>query len=181
MKITLIRHGKVDMDWRKRYTSEEYDDAWERYDSCDIFPITDHYQVSDDAKIFVTGYKRTQETAKQFLGVDDFEVIDSLADEVPLKSYKDSRRRHRRGYMNVRGRLQWYLPSKRQEERRKATFLRAEELISFLEKQTNDAVVVMHGFFLRATCHVLKKLGYHLNLTPRFRVPNLLVVEAVKD
>ena len=180
MKITLIRHGKVNMDWKKRYTSAEYDDAWERYDDCDIFPITKHYEVDEDAKVFVTGFKRTQETAKQFLGVDQYEIIESLADEVPLKSYKDSLKRHRRGYMNFRGRLQWYLPSHRQEERRKATFLRAYELIRFLEQQTDDAVVVMHGFFLRAMCFVLKKSGYHVSSIPRFRVPNLVVVEAVK-
>lgn len=180
MRITLIRHGKVDMDWKKRYTSTEYDEAWARYDNCDIFPITEHYDIPEDAKVYVTTYKRTQETARQFLGVENYEIIDSLANEVPLRSYKDSEKRHRRNYMDFRGRLQWYLPSKRQAERRSETFKRASELIRFLESQTDNAVVVMHGFFLRAVCLVLKRNGYRLSLVPRFRVPNLIVVEAEK-
>lgn len=181
MKITLIRHGKVNMNWEKRYTSAEYDAAWKAYDDCDIFPIEDHLDLPPDAKVFVTPFKRTQETARQFLGAETFEIIDGLANEVPLRSYKDSNRRRSPGYMNFRGRLQWYFRSKRQEELPRETKKRAEQLISYLESRTDNAVLVMHGFYLRIVVAVLISKGYLVTGRPRFKVPNLIVVDAVKN
>lgn len=36
MKITIIRHGKVDMTWDKKYNSAAYDSACAQYDQSPI-------------------------------------------------------------------------------------------------------------------------------------------------
>lgn len=181
MRITLIRHGKVDMDWKKKYTSAEYDAAWAQYDECDILPVTKRLSLPEDVKVYVTPMKRTHQTAEQFLGIKEYTVIDDLANEVPLRAYKDSHRRRRLWYMNFRGRAQWWLPNHRQEERRHQTYARAQQLLNRLEQEDRDVVLVSHGFFIRAMAIVLKKNGYKLDDMHRFKVPNLCTIDAVKE
>lgn len=185
MKIILVRHGKVDMNWEKKYTAKEFDAAWAEYETRPIFPIEEHYEIPEGAMVFTTPLQRTQDTARQFLGVEDFTVIDSgLANEVPLKaySYKKEHRRHRRHLMNVIGRLQWYLPRSIQDEQRRESYERAMKLIDFLESQpTNACVVVMHGFMIRTVGRALSDRGYKVKNKRNFAVPNLCVVEASKD
>lgn len=41
MKITLIRHGKVNMKWKKWYTSEQFDRDCAKYDISPICSIDD--------------------------------------------------------------------------------------------------------------------------------------------
>ena len=183
MTIYLIRHGMVDFNWEKKLNSEEYDKAWSDYDYTPIKPITKRFKVPEDAKIFTTSYYRTQETARQYLGRDDFEVIpDGLADEVPLVSYKDTRKAKRVWKMNVRGRLQWYTHGKRQPEWRRHSLERAYKLIDWLEAQgAETCVVVFHGFFLRTVSRALRIRGYKQDSRPFFKVPNLITIKAVKE
>ena len=183
MTIYLIRHGLVDFNWKKKMTSAEYDKAWADYDHTPIKPIQKRFTVPEDAKVFTTSYERTQETARQYLGRDDFTVIpDGLADEVPLVSYKDTKRPRRVWKMNVRGRLQWYTHGKRQPEWRRNSLERAFKLIDYLEEQDAETVVVVfHGFFLRTVSRALRIRGYKQEGRPKFSVPNLITVKAVKE
>ena len=182
MTIYLIRHGLVDFDWEKKLTSKEYDKAWSDYDYRPIKPITKRFEVPEDAKIFVTSYQRTQETARQYLGREDFTIVpDGMADEVPLVSYKDSEKARRVWKMNVRGRIQWYTHGKRQPEWRRNSLERANKLLDYLEAQDAETVVVVfHGFFLRTVSRALRLRGYKQEGRPKFSVPNLLTVKAVK-
>ncbi|MBR4767528.1 MAG: histidine phosphatase family protein [Lachnospiraceae bacterium] len=181
MRIILIRHGKVNMAWQKKYTSREYDQAWAEYDKRDILPIQTHLDLPESIRVYCTNMKRTQQTAEQFLRRKNYEIIESLANEIPLRSFRDLNHRHSRRLMNFVGRLQWYFPTKRQPENRAASYKRAIKLIEYLENGVDDAVVVMHGFFLRTVCRALKHDGYKLDHQPFFGVPNLTVVNAVKD
>ena len=65
MKVLLIRHGKVDMEWEKTYTSEEYDNACSMYDEADIVPIDHPQETGDYKKIYVSSLKRAIRTAEQ--------------------------------------------------------------------------------------------------------------------
>ena len=183
MTIYLIRHGLVDFNWEKKLTSEEYDKAWADYDHMPIKPITKRFEVPEDAKIFVTSYYRTQETARQYLGREDFTIIPyGMADEVPLVSYKDSEKARRVWSMNLRGRIQWYTHGKRQPEWRRHSLERAYRLIDWIEEQhVETAVVVFHGFFLRTVSRALRLRGYKQEGRPVFKVPNRITVKAVKD
>ena len=181
MKITAIRHGLVDMPWKKKYTSVEYDTAWSNYDHCDIVPIQRKYQLDPGTKVYVTGFKRTQQTARQFLGAEEYHVVHGLADEVPLRSFKDSKTEKSRKLMNFFGRVQWYFPEHRQEEHRKDTYKRAVSLIRFLEKDAGgDCAIVCHGFFLRTLGRAMKRCGYKVKGKPFWTVPNLCVMTGEK-
>lgn len=181
-KIILIRHGRVAVDWKKKLTSKEYDQAWEDYNLQPIHPIEESYEIPEDAKVFTTTFLRTQETARQYLHRDDFTIIEGLADEVPLRSYKDTAKPKNVNLMNVRGRLQWYTHGKRQEEWRNQSRERANKLIDFLEADPAETcVVVFHGFFLRTVRGILKKRGYKVDNRVTFRVPNLCVITGVND
>lgn len=182
MKIILIRHGKVNVgEKKKRLNSEEFDQYWSDYDYKPIFPITERFEVPEGAKIFATTLQRTQETVRQFLGREDFTVVEKLANEIPLRSFKDTTHRFRMGFMNFMGRLQWYFPGWRQEECRRESYQRALELIDFLEAQGEEiCIMVMHGFMIRTVGSALSDVGYKVKNKRVFGVPNLCVVEGTK-
>ena len=113
MRIMFIRHGKVDMPWVKKYNSRDYDQAWLDYDTYDILPIKEHLDIWPGSQVIVTGYKRTHQTAEQFLGVKDYMIVEDLLDEVPLKSFMDTNIRFNRHLLNFLGRVEWYFPMKR--------------------------------------------------------------------
>ncbi len=182
MRVLMIRHGRVDMPWAKKYNAKEYDLAWQHYDDCDILPVTGHMEIPREAKVYVSSFKRTHQTAEQYLGVKEYTVLSDLLDEVPLRSFADVKLRMRRRWLDVLGRIQWYLPLKRQPERRKVTRQRADRLIDYLEAQGDgNYVLVMHGFYMRTLGAMFRKRGYRIRNRRIFTVPNLCTVEAVKD
>lgn len=181
MRITFIRHGKVDMPWVKKYNSEDYDQAWLDYDTHDILPLAERLEISPDSRVIVTGYKRTQQTAEQFLGRKDYLIVEDLLDEIPLRSFMDTKLRINRHMLNFLGRVEWYLPMKRQPERRKASRERAQKAVDYIESLGDgDYVIIMHGFFMRTLGSILKKRGYKLKNQPIFFVLNLHTAEAVR-
>ncbi len=179
MRVKIIRHGKVNMDWKKKYTSAEYDTVWDRYDEMDIFPITVRTAPYENGKVYVTDMKRTHQTAEQYLGVRNYEILPRLMNEVPLIPFIRSRMPIARRVYDILGRIQWYLPWSRQPEKRKATYARCDELIRFLEERNEDCVLVLHGFFMHALIGALKKHGYELDKAP-WLIKNLCTVEAEK-
>lgn len=50
MKVIIIRHGKVDFQWQKRYTSTEFDKACAEYDAA---PLEGRSQTRARAEEFV--------------------------------------------------------------------------------------------------------------------------------
>ena len=182
MRVLMIRHAKVDMPWKKKYNAEEYEEAWLHYDDCDILPVEGHLEIPENAKVFVSPFKRTHQTAEQYLGVSEYTILQDLLNEVPLISFAKVKRRHRRRFMDVVGRIQWYLPFSRQPEKRKGSRARAGELIDFLEKQgEGEYVLVMHGFYMRTLGAMFKKRGYHVRNRRIFAVPNLATTIAEKE
>ena len=165
----------------KSYNSEEFDAWWAEYENRPIFPITDRFEVPEDARIFVTPLTRTQETARQFLGREDFTIVEGLANEIPLRSFMDTKLKMKLGFLNFMGRLQWYFPGWRQEECRRQSFERAKKLVRFLESQNAETcVMVMHGFMIRTVGRALSRLGYKVKNKRIFAVPNLCIVEGTK-
>ena len=181
MRVMMIRHGKVNMPWVKKYNSKEYDQAWIEYDKYDILPITDHLDIYPDAKVLVSPFKRTHQTAEQFLGVHEYTIIDELLNEIPLRSFVETNRRFRKNLMNFLGRVEWYLPLKRQPERRRASRERAAKMVDLIEKMGDgDYVLVMHGFYMRTLASMFRHRGYKIKHQPFFAVPNLYTSEAIK-
>ena len=158
MKILLIRHGKVAMEWKKKYTPGEYDDALRQYDAADIVPVEQPQEPGDYKKVYVSSQRRAAQTARQlFPSVPESDVIETnLLNEVPLRSFSDSERSRPKWVYDAAGRLQW-LMGKRQEETRSDTIRRADELIDLLEKNDEDVILISHGFFMNVLIGRLKR------------------------
>lgn len=162
MKITIIRHGKVNMRWKKWCTSEEFDEDCARYDSSPLHFIDEKIEqdVADD--IYISTLKRTRETATYLFGKREF-VETELLNEVPLKSCFDCKIPLPLWVWNVGGRIQWMFQKKRQLETREETEKRADALIEKLLERDRDCILVSHGFFMRTLQKELQKYGFGID------------------
>lgn len=180
MKIVMIRHGKVDMIWGKKYTSMGYDSACEQYNISDIVPIAERLtNVNSNKIIYISELLRTYETACQLFIRTDFYKT-NLFNEVPLKSYKDSTKSYPLFVWHIIGRLQWLFNNHRQLETREQTILRARKAIKLLEEKNKDCFVVTHGFYMKTLLNELKEKGYRIKKTKKFWVSNLDRIVAYK-
>lgn len=193
MKLTLIRHGKVNMTYEKAYDTASYNVAQNGYDEADIFPVP--AQAADaklreailpmgDAprlKFYISTLPRTRQTLLGLYGGVPY-IETPLLKEVPLVASFDTDKKIPRAIWRGLGRTQWFLNNPRQPESRNATRARAEELVAMLEEKNEDAVLVTHEFFLYTLMNVLKHHGFHVtrpNKT-RFRINNLEHIYAEK-
>lgn len=160
MKILLIRHGEVSMQWEQRYTPEEFNKACRLYDEADIRPVDHPQETGDYERIYVSSLKRSIQTAHQMFpsAPDSMFVQTPLLDEVPLCAYtnNDDRKQHAKWVYDVRGRLQWRF-GRRQEETYSETCARADELIDLLEQKNENAILISHGMFMEVLLRRLKK------------------------
>lgn len=149
MKLLLIRHGKVDMKWKRYCSSVEYDEACRQYDEADIIPIDTPLETGDYERIYTSSQKRAIRTAEQLFpsAPESMVTHTHLLDEVPLKSFTETNRNLPRCVYDAFGRFQWMV-GKHQEESRIETVKRADELIELLEKDNKNAILVTHGFFM---------------------------------
>ena len=114
MKVYLMRHFKVDFNWKKKYNSEEFDLACKMYDSNPIVSSRETLDFEVD-KVYISGLSRTSETANA-LGLTKKINMTDLLNEVPMKSFIDTPLRLPTSIWLVFGRLQWFLNKKRQPE-----------------------------------------------------------------
>lgn len=178
MKITIIRHGKVDMQWPKRCNSQAFDAACKEYDMAHIENLDNPCRIECN-DIYISKYLRSFETAEALFGSEDYIKMDHIG-EVPLRSFADSKIQFPLWIWNVMGRLQWYFNFSRQQESRYATIKRADIVITELEERNKDCVLVTHGFFMKTLIHRLRKRGYIVNGQKMFGFSNLEMVTAEK-
>lgn len=158
MKVLLIRHGKVAMEWKKTYTSEEYDKARSMYDEAGIVPIEHPQETGDYTRIYSSSLKRAILTAEQMFpsAPESMFTCTHLLNEVPLRSFSDTKKHHQRWVYDVMGRIQW-VTGRRQIETRAETRRRAGELIELLEKNNENAILITHGFFMNVLLDRFKR------------------------
>jgi len=178
MKITLIRHGKVNMKWKKWYTSEQFDRDCAKYDSSPICPIDDK-QEGLWGEIYISTLQRSFHTAERLFGECEFTETE-LLNEVPLRSFCDSKISLPLWMWNVGGRLQWMMQSRRQPERKADTQKRAGQLVEKLIEQNKDCILVSHGFFMRTLLAELKRQGFCISKSG-VGIANLAQITAVKS
>ena len=157
MKLLLIRHGRSSMEWEKRYTPAEYNDACEQYDKAGILPAGHPQETGDYERIYVSTLTRAIQTAEQmFPSAPPSMIVQThLLDEVPMTAFTDTDRSYPRWVYDVMGRIQWR-EGKRQKETREETRRRADELIRLLEEKNENAILISHGFFLRVLIGQIK-------------------------
>lgn len=180
MKIVIIRHAKVNMEWEKRYDSKLYDLACKKYDTSDIVPISEIMPNENSIDvIYISELSRSYETAYQLFGKTDF-CKTSLINEVPLKSFKDTKKKNPLWIWNFIGRLQWLFNNRRQPETRRQTLIRAKKAIELVENNNKDCFVITHGFYMRTLIKELRSKGYKIEKQTRIRIANLDKIIAIK-
>ena len=126
MKITMVRHEKVDMQWSKKYNSVTYDLACDKYDRCPIvFSQREYFDIDDTKPVYISELSRTYETACRLYKKTEF-CKTAFLNEVPLRSFRDTDKIYPLWLWNLAGRVQWLLQSERQAETKKDTVLRAK-------------------------------------------------------
>lgn len=186
MKLTLIRHGKVNMLYEKAYDSAAYNVAQEGYDTADIFPVP--ADAADPAlkeailpkgdaprlKFYISTLPRTKQTLKGLYGGVPYTET-PLLKEVPLVAAFDTNARVPRTIWRWCGRAQWFLNIPRQPEIRSQTRGRAKELVAMLLEKNEDAVLVTHEVYLYTLLSVLKQNGFRVTRPNKtaFRISNL--------
>ena len=159
LKITVIRHGKVEYHWSKRYTSKEFDRACREYDAAPVKDAAVSFPENDFQRIYISTLPRSRDTAEQLFGSRSFETT-SMIDEVPLRSSRDTEIRLPLWFWNISGRVQWLLGSARQAESRSQTKNRAKAFVDKLCREGADSIIVTHGFFMRVFLREMKKAGF---------------------
>lgn len=178
MKICLIRHAKVNMNWPRICNSVEFDNACKDYDLADIFKVNAVNVDSEYSRIYVSSMYRSKETARGLFPDSVYCEID--AEEVPLKSFVDCSIKMPLWIWNMMGRLQWYFNGSRQKERRVDTVERCKKIIRELESKNEDCIVVTHGFFMRLLIKCLKLQGYHVS-NNKMGISNLHFIYAQRE
>lgn len=158
MTITLIRHAKVKLIWKKKCTSAEFDEDCRLYDIAPVEEMTDAPELKAE-KVFISGLDRTLQTAKQLFGDRDFMKSDKI-NEVPLRSAFDTGLHLPLWFWNFSGRLQWFFNSRRQLESKNQTRKRAEEFVKELMASGDDCTLVTHGFFMHTLMAVMNQNGF---------------------
>lgn len=158
MKISLIRHAKVNMNWPRICNSIEFDNACKEYDLAGVFKVNVANVGSEYSRLYVSSMHRSKATARELF--PDRVYCEIEVEEVPLRSFVDCSIKMPLWIWNIMGRLQWFLNSSRQKERRIDTVERCKRIIRELESKNENCIVVTHGFFMRSFIKCLKRQGY---------------------
>ena len=177
MRITVIRHAKVNYIFPKKCGPEGALHAFSQYDRAPIIEKDiDPIQTQDN--IFVSTLERSKRTAELIFGKRSF-VRSSLFNEVKITPFTRRNVRLHSYTWDVVGRLCWLFRKGGQLEYRKETRKRADQAIDLIESYGDDAYVISHAFFMHTLFRQLKKRGY--KGPPRgFHIKNLQSYEYIK-
>jgi broad specificity phosphatase PhoE len=158
MRITLIRHARVDFVFPKSFGPAGQIEASRGYNESPIDPSGITRIETDDA-IFISELRRSRETAQVMFG-DRPMIRSELFNEVPLVPFTSANIRLPALVWDVFGRIAWIFRKGSQPERKAQTRARADRAIDRIEEVGRDCYVITHAFFLRTLFRQLKKRGY---------------------
>ena len=164
MRATVIRHGKVDFQWKKWSTSEQFDRDCKMYDESPIFPLKADIPPINHQNIYISSLQRSKDTANQLFGEQDF-ISTGLLEEVPLCASVASNKKLPLLFWDVSARLQWFFNIHVQKECRKETVYRAEQFIKMIAEKEEDCIIVTHGFFMHTLLSQMKKQAFKISHT----------------
>ena len=161
MNIYLMRHFKVDFEWKKKYSSTGFDIACKKYDNSNIINQTVEFKPKE-IQLFTSALIRSKLTYEA-LGIDIKTNTTDLINEVPIAPFMKTKLQLPTFVWMVMGRIQWFLNIKKQPEIRRETVEKIETLISRLENDKKDTLIIGHGFYFSQLKRILKKSGYSGN------------------
>ena len=115
MRVIVMRHGKVDFQWKKWSTSEQFNKDCQMYDEAPIYLLLSNGIRINYQDIYISTLQRSRDTAKQLFGERDF-IPTKLLDEVPLCASIISNKKLPLIFWNISARLQWFFNMHSQKE-----------------------------------------------------------------
>lgn len=164
--ITLIRHAKVNYEFKKYYHYFEFDKACTEYDNSSVLRGIEHRTIVNT--VYVSSMTRTHDTSK-LLFPNKIPIENKLFDEVPIQSFASLPFPLPTALWFGIGRLQWLFSSKRQPEGKDDTKIRVQKAVDILVANDEDVVLISHGLFMRLLVKELKKRGFILKGKARYR------------
>ncbi|MBN1891325.1 MAG: phosphoglycerate mutase family protein [Clostridiales bacterium] len=158
MKITVIRHARVDFDFPRTSKPDEQIEASRAYNDSPI-DYSGMKRIENDDVVFVSTLSRSAQTAKALFGEKEF-IRSELFSEVPLAPFTRMNIRLPSVVWDICGRFAWNFRSGRQPEHKLETRKRADRAIDLIEEVGKDCYVVSHAFFMRTLFRQLRKRGY---------------------
>lgn len=164
MRAIIIRHGKVDFQWRKWSTSEQFNKDCKMYDEAAIFSLLSDVPQINYQNIYTSSLQRSRETANQLFGEKDF-ISTKLLDEVPLCASVASNKKLPLIFWIISGRLQWLFNIHSLNECRKESVCRAKQFIKMIIEKGDDCIIVTHGFFMHTLLSQMKRQAFQISHT----------------
>ena len=164
MRAIVMRHGKVDFQWKKWSTSEQFSKDCQMYDEAPIYLLLSNDIRINYQDIYISTLQRSRDTAKQLFGERDF-ISTKLLDEVPLCASVISDKKLPLIFWNISARLQWFFNMHSQKECRKETVYRAKRFINMIAEKEKDCIIVTHGFFMHTLLSQMKQQAFKISHT----------------
>ncbi len=158
MRITVIRHARVDFVFPKSFGPEGQIEASRGYNESPIDPSGIQRIETGDA-IYISELRRSRETALAMFG-DRPMIRSELLNEVPLLPFTRANIRLPSLVWDIFGRIAWNFRKGSQPEKKAQTRARADRAIDRIEEEGRDCYVITHAFFIRTLFRQLKKRGY---------------------
>ncbi len=156
MKLFLMRHYKVKMEFKKRYDSAGYMRDSIEYNQRGVHPGAPSAGVS--GRLYASSMQRAIQTAQLAFNKEP-EILPGIY-EVTMKNYKQTNRHKSMLWWEFMARAHWFFNNQSQYETRDETFARLADALDILEQRGEDATLVMHGHAMRCMAYLLKKRGY---------------------
>lgn len=162
MKITIIRHAKVDYCFPSGFKPEGQIEAAKIYDNSPVIKAG-VYSIKTSAPVFVSKLRRSRDTAILIFGDRDF-IESDLFNEVPLFPFTRMKIWLPDFVWDIGGRFSWNFRGGYQPELKPETRKRADKAIDLLETASltgvNECYLVTHAFYMHTLFRQLRKRGY---------------------
>lgn len=172
MKILIVCSGKPAMTWKKLYHSADFDEVCQHATDCDIEKAESERISSGGRPVYVSSGKGAVQTAK-LLFTDADIVEESLLDEVPQRSYKDTEKELPLRRWQFMASMQRFFGNNRQPESRAQVKVRAKKLLDLLESRNQDCILISHPNFIRVLLDCLSSRGCYIARQNLFRIAPL--------
>jgi len=160
MKVLLIRHFKVDFEWKKKCNYQEFLEDLKNYD---IRNITDTKELNYSIKtVYISTLSRSAETAKFLTGEKNI-IKTELINEIDFKGKSKNTKILNEKTWHIKALMKWRFNSKNQNETYKDTLQRVYKFLEIIETKNEDCIVVSHGMFLYVLMKTMLKKRYISN------------------
>lgn len=159
MKIGLVRHFKVDINTKAVMSNEEFSEWNHEYDVAQVKNFFKEPHHLDWKKCYCSDLPRAKKTAKF---IYDGEAVKSeLLREVPMAPFTKKRMKLPSTIWFIFSRVAWRMNHRSQIEGHKQTIKRMNDFFDAkLKDESEDILIVSHGFFLRYFMRMLKSKGF---------------------